>query len=674
MAISPADELPPSYADAAGPSQPAGNLPAPVASADLKQQQTKTGPAAIDNEGPLGSNPDAGPSSSGPPPAFSDHRPQVYVGGRRTEAGGMVPSFSSSGDLGEHFRPAEANLLTLDAHLNEDGEALYRFLLKTALTPPKVSLKIRGWHEEYRDVHSRHHVWRDGCNNNNRAEQRFTINSSTRSETTTVVDFDFKIDLGPLLTPSISKDRASLQDPRNSPVRHPVQHNPTVYVKPDADVAYRGRMVEEVLARPSDYRHLPRIRRPAQLSASNNTLASGPSTDEATQSLLADTEMNAANAPAYAEAGSAGVESADDLVLLQPSWSERRAIKKAAAKRQLPWTQANSDIQCVRGIGAKMERVSITDSSTPDFSLGTVDVRVIPAEGISRTTARTVADDYALNPKELKEFIVKKHVIGWDVKALEEAVKQIVEGAFPTGAYDMNRHIEVNFTVENDTVTVVPDNGLARFASTLQRTHGAKRVLLIILIIITGAFLILLPAMWLLRHFKGARYNTVGIVWQLSEWEELPADIDSKERAIEWAISKEREDAARAGAKWAVDDETRCPVEALTDEHASSADPGTPFERRSCISARGVPRQQPFIIGHNGRAFIVHRGIRQGDVVRAWESRIRSAVINRLRQDEGERMGGAIYEHLAPQILRSYDPLTGQESYSYNYETAASRA
>ncbi|KAK0519358.1 hypothetical protein OC842_007478, partial [Tilletia horrida] len=120
MAISPADELPPSYADAAGPSQPAGNPPAPVASADLKQQQTKTGPAAVDNEGPLGSNPDAGPSSSGPPPAFSDHRPQVYVGGRRTEAGGMVPSFSSSGDLGEHFRPAEANLLTLDAHLNED--------------------------------------------------------------------------------------------------------------------------------------------------------------------------------------------------------------------------------------------------------------------------------------------------------------------------------------------------------------------------------------------------------------------------------------------------------------------------------------------------------------------------------------------------------------------------
>ncbi|KAE8181349.1 hypothetical protein CF336_g8952, partial [Tilletia laevis] len=83
---------------------------------------------------------------SDPPPTFSAHTPQVYSGGQKKEPTGTVPS-----KLPRNFQSpaAEANILTHGAHLNENGESLYRFVLQKTLTPPKVTVKTRGSHEEF---------------------------------------------------------------------------------------------------------------------------------------------------------------------------------------------------------------------------------------------------------------------------------------------------------------------------------------------------------------------------------------------------------------------------------------------------------------------------------------------------------------------------------------------
>ncbi|THV03672.1 hypothetical protein K435DRAFT_791560 [Dendrothele bispora CBS 962.96] len=47
----------------------------------------------------------------------------------------------------------EDNIVSHDSHLNTDGEALYRFMIEQALTPPRVYLHCRGTHFEYGSEH-----------------------------------------------------------------------------------------------------------------------------------------------------------------------------------------------------------------------------------------------------------------------------------------------------------------------------------------------------------------------------------------------------------------------------------------------------------------------------------------------------------------------------------------
>jgi len=642
-------DLPPAYDDATAQQASSSSSAGPSTSTSNNAVTESKRKHAVKDEGPLGersSHPDL------PPPEFSEHSPHVYSQGRRTQftdTGPLVFGASEGIPPTIHVKAAESNILTHDPHLNEDGEALYRFILKSALTPPKATIRIRGSHEESREVtsdHARHHD--DG--------QRH--HSSTRTEKHTVIDFDFEIDCTPLLQPSISLDVASLPDPRSDPIRHHITDNPTVYVKGDEHLAYRGRMRQEILVPASSPRLLSRSRRVSRRRRSTIGAA-----HDAVPFLDQDNDYDQEAAQT------------ERLVLFRPRWSERRALWKAAQKQWLPWTQGVAHLE-PRGDnpqtcfirrdeydqGAQTERVRVGNGYETQSGITTttaVDVKVRSAEGPSQTTVRMVCDDYALSSKELKSLKIRKRVAGWDFKALEQDIKSIVSEVFSPSEID-GRQVEVAFTVENDTITVLPDSDLARFMTTFHRSHGARKVLLIALFVLTGAFVVILPVAWILRHFKGARYNSIGIVWQLSQWEHSGA-TDLMHELLE----DERQAATRAGAAWAADSDTAFPVAEFDNAEAISPNPNTTFSTRSCISSRGVVQQQPFIVieardEHLRETLIVHRGIRQGDVVKNWEARIRSAVAKRLRLGSDKRLGQELKDHLPPQTTRTYDPLSGQ--------------
>ncbi|KAF7306904.1 hypothetical protein MIND_00482900 [Mycena indigotica] len=114
------------------------------------------------------------------------------------------------------FTPYEAecfqsggNTISHDAHLNSDGEALYRFLLSQSMTPPVFQLHCKGDHTEtsYRQVNYRHSDGR--------------VHTRSESYTETVLDFDFTIDASQLV----------------GPIHWSVD---------DADPTYRGAMVREI--------------------------------------------------------------------------------------------------------------------------------------------------------------------------------------------------------------------------------------------------------------------------------------------------------------------------------------------------------------------------------------------------------------------------------------------
>ncbi|TFL03442.1 hypothetical protein BDV98DRAFT_504467 [Pterulicium gracile] len=103
----------------------------------------------------------------------------------------------------------DGSVVSHDAHLNKDGEALYRFLLSQSLKPPALRIRCRGTHPEYRTRgfssghhhHHHHHGDNDG--------------DTTLSRT--VVDFDFTIDLTHLVLPT-----------------------PAIFSTPDTEPAHRG--------------------------------------------------------------------------------------------------------------------------------------------------------------------------------------------------------------------------------------------------------------------------------------------------------------------------------------------------------------------------------------------------------------------------------------------------
>ncbi|KAK2461935.1 hypothetical protein APHAL10511_006398 [Amanita phalloides] len=114
----------------------------------------------------------------------------------------------------------DGTVVSHDPHLNNDGEALYRFLLSQSLQAPHYRLHCRGTHSE---THHRH-VTRQTSNGQ--------TETSTESYTETMTDFDFLINIHPSLPTS-----TILQNNSCGPIHWSV---------PDSEPAYRGRMVQEI--------------------------------------------------------------------------------------------------------------------------------------------------------------------------------------------------------------------------------------------------------------------------------------------------------------------------------------------------------------------------------------------------------------------------------------------
>ncbi|OAX44267.1 hypothetical protein K503DRAFT_789010 [Rhizopogon vinicolor AM-OR11-026] len=161
-------------------------------------------------------NPHATSSASAshqPPPTFEesvgDHILQFSQDDTFTPVGGEQPPPFVPYDA-NFFTSHSGDIISHDPHLNDDGEALYRFLLSQASTPPTVILRCRGSHSEThtRLVHSHH---------NGHAKMK------SEQYTERITDFEFSIDVG----------------------QH-IVGEPAHWSCADSTPAYRGRMYQEI--------------------------------------------------------------------------------------------------------------------------------------------------------------------------------------------------------------------------------------------------------------------------------------------------------------------------------------------------------------------------------------------------------------------------------------------
>jgi len=135
-----------------------------------------------------------------PPPSFQEsiaagagpssvlQSPYSYFDGNLADSDVYVPQ---GGEEPPPFTPYQAeffvsgdSIVSHDRHLNEDGEALYRFLLSHAETPPTFYVHLRGVHTESR---TRMVSRRDQDGQYRTHHEQYTEN---------VIDFDFPIDIG----------------------------------------------------------------------------------------------------------------------------------------------------------------------------------------------------------------------------------------------------------------------------------------------------------------------------------------------------------------------------------------------------------------------------------------------------------------------------------------------
>ncbi|CAG7850827.1 SubName: Full=Uncharacterized protein {ECO:0000313/EMBL:CCA71762.1} [Serendipita indica DSM 11827] len=118
----------------------------------------------------------------------------------------------------QHWVNSDGNVISHDPHLNEDGEALYRFLLSQTTEPPRFAVRCRGTHRETRTrvvTHTGH------GHSDNGGHHHSGSHTKVETYTETVVDFDFRIDLTQHL------------------------HPPVNWTASDEEPTYRGKMVWE---------------------------------------------------------------------------------------------------------------------------------------------------------------------------------------------------------------------------------------------------------------------------------------------------------------------------------------------------------------------------------------------------------------------------------------------
>ncbi|KAL0951230.1 hypothetical protein HGRIS_007951 [Hohenbuehelia grisea] len=291
------------------------------------------------------------------PPEFSHYQPEI--------------SENDDGDIISH-----------DHHLNQDGEALYRFLLAHAARRPSFTVYIGGTHTEHRS----------------RTVSR-TVNGRHETHvehyTETVTDFGFHIDL--------SKN---------------IVTGPVHWSYADAEPAYRGLMVRQV--------QTPTTRRKA-------------TSEEITAHKNREYERTNKGLPPWA---SPGTQSAPQLLQ-------------------------------------------------------------------SSTTVRQWADEYCSSPKILKEFAYEKFIHGWDLQALEAAIRESIAETQYRGS------VEVQFITGATKITVRADNRLSRLLS-------RRRYVFLLCIVLVYPFI------WLFKRYSsrgGGRWEVCGGAYALKHM--VPLDDDN---------------------------------------------------------------------------------------------------------------------------------------------------
>ncbi|KZT30564.1 hypothetical protein NEOLEDRAFT_1144182 [Neolentinus lepideus HHB14362 ss-1] len=158
--------------------------------------------------------PTAGPSVIiDAPPSFEETVGHVALNIDETSVpeGGEEPPPDFTPYEAEFVLSGSDTVISHDGHLNQDGEALYRFLLSQASKPPTYLLHCQGTHQETRTR------WVHHTNQQGQTESR------TETDTVTVTDFDFYIDIG-----------------RN------IVSGPVHWSVGDNEPAYRGKMIKEL--------------------------------------------------------------------------------------------------------------------------------------------------------------------------------------------------------------------------------------------------------------------------------------------------------------------------------------------------------------------------------------------------------------------------------------------
>ncbi|KAG9019731.1 hypothetical protein FRB90_011002 [Tulasnella sp. 427] len=135
--------------------------------------------------------------------------------GNETEPLLPPPEFTEY--VADYYTDGSGNIVSHDKHLNEDGEALYRFILEHASIRPSLQVMCKGSHAEWRTRQVTR--YEDGKNI-----------TSTETYSETVIDFNFTLDVS----------SAILSDPQGAPI----------WIVGDKEAVNRGRRRLEVDAPP----------------------------------------------------------------------------------------------------------------------------------------------------------------------------------------------------------------------------------------------------------------------------------------------------------------------------------------------------------------------------------------------------------------------------------------
>ncbi|KAF8642370.1 hypothetical protein AX16_009638 [Volvariella volvacea WC 439] len=135
----------------------------------------------------------------------------------------------------------------------------------------------------------------------------------------------------------------------------------------------------------------------------------------------------------------------------------------------------------------------------------------------SSQTLRQWADEYCASNKLLKEFVYEKFVHGWNLQALEKAIRAAIQETLYSGS------VTVDFSLCANKICVRPDNGLSRTLS--------KKFIKYLLM-----FLLIYPFIWLFKRFSsrgGGRWEVCGGAYTLKLVEPVgDAPADSRRMSV----------------------------------------------------------------------------------------------------------------------------------------------